>query len=178
MKSKEITLGGIMVALTVIILYGAAILPINKLAILTIASAVVPICIIRANVKTGILVFSASSIISLFFIPLNIWLLYTLVFGGFGIVKYYIEKLNKVSTEMILKFLYFNGIFILTAAAGKILLNVDLFKMSAEMISKYVSINSSGIILVLFWIIALGALYVIDYALTLIISFYLERIHK
>ena len=100
------------------------------------------------------------------------------MFGGFGIVKYYIEKLNKVSTEMILKFLYFNGIFILTAAAGKILLNVDLFKMSAEMLSKYVSINSSGIILVLFWIIALGALYVIDYALTLIISFYLERIHK
>ncbi len=39
MKSRDIAIGGILVALTIIVLYATSILPISTLAILTIASA-------------------------------------------------------------------------------------------------------------------------------------------
>ena len=56
MKAKELALGGIMVAVSTVILYLSAILPISTISILTVASAVIPICIIRADIKTSIFV--------------------------------------------------------------------------------------------------------------------------
>ena len=41
MKSGNITLGGILIALTIIILYSASILPVSTISVLTIASAIV-----------------------------------------------------------------------------------------------------------------------------------------
>ena len=67
MKSGNITLGGILIALTIIILYSASILPVSTISVLTIASAIVPVCIIRSDVKTAVMVYLASSIISVFF---------------------------------------------------------------------------------------------------------------
>lgn len=64
MKAKDISLGGILVSLTSIILYSASILPISTLTILTIASAIIPVCIIRSNVKTSIFVYISSSLIA------------------------------------------------------------------------------------------------------------------
>ena len=110
MKSGNITLGGILIALTIIILYSASILPVSTISVLTIASAIVPVCIIRSDVNTAVMVYLASSIISVFFIPLNIWLLYTLIFGGYGIVKYFIERLRKEKVFSInLLYLFFLG---------------------------------------------------------------------
>ena len=40
MKARDIALGGILVALTTIVLYATSILPISTLAILTIASSI------------------------------------------------------------------------------------------------------------------------------------------
>ena len=40
MKSGNITLGGILIALTIIILYSASILPVSTISVLTIASAI------------------------------------------------------------------------------------------------------------------------------------------
>ena len=54
MKAKDIALGGILVALTTVVLYSTSILPISTLAILTIASALIPVCIIRSNIKTKV----------------------------------------------------------------------------------------------------------------------------
>ena len=40
MKSRNITLGGVLIALTIIILYSASILPVSTISVLTIASAI------------------------------------------------------------------------------------------------------------------------------------------
>ena len=97
MKSRDIAIGGILVALTIIVLYATSILPISTLAILTIASAIIPICIIRSNVQTSIFVYISSSLIAFFLVPINISLLYFIFFGVYGIVKYFIERINKKS---------------------------------------------------------------------------------
>lgn len=178
MKSNNITLGGILIALTLVVLYSASILPISTISVLTIASAIVPVCIIRSNIKTAVLVYVASSIISLFFVPLNIWLLYTLIFGGYGIIKFMIEKLRRQNLEIILKFLYFSTIFILAIVLSKAILGIDVFMAAEKIISKYISVNGRILSGFLYWVIGTVVFYLYDYAMTLIISFYMERIHN
>ena len=106
MKARNIALGGVLVALTTIVLYLAAFLPISTLAILTIASSIIPICIIRSDVQTAIFVYIASSLIAFFLVPINISLLYFIFFGVFGIIKFFIERLRKEKLEILFKLLF------------------------------------------------------------------------
>ena len=53
MNARDMALGGVLVALTSIILYMTSVIPTSTLTILTIASALIPICIIRSNVKNS-----------------------------------------------------------------------------------------------------------------------------
>ncbi|MGL5085431.1 MAG: hypothetical protein ACRC68_06870, partial [Clostridium sp.] len=65
MKTKDLTLVGILTGLTLAILYSSAILPISTLSILTLASCLIPICIIRSSVKTGFVVYIASTVLGI-----------------------------------------------------------------------------------------------------------------
>ena len=80
LKAKDLALGGILTSLTVIILFINILIPINTFAILTISSCFVPIAIIRSNVRVGIFVYIASSIIGFFLVPLDIMIPYILYF--------------------------------------------------------------------------------------------------
>ncbi|MBU3103123.1 hypothetical protein [Clostridium gasigenes] len=162
MKAKDLTLGGILIALTLVILYSSSILPISTLTILTLASCLIPICIIRSSVKTGFLVYIGSTTLGFFIIPINIIVYYGLFFGVYGIIKYYIERLRKLYLEIILKLIIFNIIFIIsftvaTLFLGNVVINIPLW---------------------LLWLLAQPTFIVFDYALTLIIGYYLNRFHK
>lgn len=162
LKAKDITLGGILVALTVITLYLNLIIPINTFAILTISSCYVPIAIMRSNIKLGIFVYIASSIIGFLIIPLDIMIPFILYFGIFGLVKFYIEKLRNMPLEIILKLVFSNimlfiGYFIFTSFVGPIPSELPLW---------------------ILLIVAQVAFIIFDYALTLIITFYISKFHK
>ena len=162
MKAKDLTLGGILIALSLVILYSSSILPISTLSILTLASCLIPICIIRSCVKTGFLVYIGTTTLGFFIIPINIIVYYGLFFGVYGIIKYYIEKLQKLPLEIILKLIIFNIIFmiiltIIKLFLGNIVINIPLW---------------------LLWVLTQPVFLLFDYALTLIISYYLNRFHK
>lgn len=162
LKAKDITLGGILIALTVITLYLNLIIPINTFAILTISSCYVPIAIMRSNIKLGMFVYIASSVIGFLIIPLNIMIPFILYFGSFGLVKFYIEKLKNMPLEIILKLVFSNimlfiGYFIFTSFVGPIPSKFPL------------------------WILLIAAqiaFIIFDYALTLIITFYISKFHR
>lgn len=162
MKAKYIAENGILVALTLIILYSASILPISTLSVLTIASCLIPISIIRTSIKSTILVYIASSILSFFLVATNIALYYTLLFGIYGIIKYFIERIRKIPLEILLKLVSFN-----------ILLSIIYF-IAINFLGNFNAIFP----LYILWIMGQIAFLIYDYALTLIISFYLSRIHK
>lgn len=178
MKASEVTLGGILISITIIILYSTYVLPISTISVLTMASAIVPICIIKRNIKTALFVFVATSIISFFILPINIWLLYTLIFGGYGIIKYLIERMRKDILESILKFIYFNIIFFLGVILSKIVLGIDTLQVFRSIIESYININNNFIVIIMSWLIWQVVFFLFDYALTLIISFYIDRFHK
>lgn len=176
MKSKEIALGGIMVALTIIILYSTSLIPINTLTILTIASAIIPVCIIRSNIKTAIFVYIVSTTIAFFIVPINISVLYGIFFGVYGIIKFFAEK-NRSKFEVLYKIVFFNITFIIGFIIFKDILGIDIINGSGEIISRFISGDIKTISFILILIIANLAFLVLDYALTLIISFYMDKIH-
>lgn len=177
MKSKEITLGGIMVALTSIILYLTSLIPINTLTILTVASAIIPICIIRSDVKTAIFVYIASALIAFFIVPINISMLYAIFFGIYGIIKFFAER-NRSKFEALYKIGFFNIAFIVGFILFQNVLGINILKGVEEILSRFINGDIKLITFALFLIVANLAFLVFDYALTLIISFYMERIHK
>ncbi|MDO5517501.1 MAG: hypothetical protein Q4F66_08090 [Clostridium sp.] len=161
MKAKQIAESGILIALTLVVLYAASILPVSKLTVLTIASCFIPIAIIRTSLKNTILVYAASSILSLFLIPINTALAYVLFFGIYGLIKYYIEKARNLTIEICLKLISFN-----------ILLTVIYFTAKSVLVipSKFP-----------IWFIIIGAqgvFLIYDYALSLIINYFYDRFHK
>jgi hypothetical protein len=162
MKSRYIAESGLLVALTLVILFSTSILSISTLSILTVASCLIPISIIRTSIKNAILVYLASSILSFFLVTPNIAIYYTLFFGVYGIIKHIIEKFKKLPIEIILKLVSFNLLLGLTYLITKTFLGI-------------LSINISLWIL---WIAAQGVFLIYDYALTLAISFFLSRFHK
>lgn len=178
MKSRDIAIGGILVALTIIVLYATSILPISTLAILTIASAIIPICIIRSNVQTSIFVYISSSLIAFFLVPINISLLYFIFFGVYGIVKYFIERIRKENLEIILKLVFFNIVFVIGFIIMQNILGVNIIAGLEELISKLFNNSARIYSLIILWIIAQPVFIIYDYAMTMIITFYMERIHK
>ncbi|MGN0144468.1 MAG: hypothetical protein ACI398_05750 [Clostridium sp.] len=161
MKSSNIAQSGIIIALSLAILYSTSLLPISTLSILTLASCLIPISIIRTSLKNTILIYLSVSILSFFLVPINIAVLYTLFFGVYGIIKFFIEKLHNLIPEILLKLAAFNILLFSIYMIFKLFLG---FK-----------INFS----ILFFIIAAQIIFLIyDYALTIVISYFYHRINK
>ncbi|MBU5455185.1 hypothetical protein [Caproiciproducens sp. MSJ-32] len=162
MKAKELTLNAILIALTIIILFLNNIMPISTFTFLTIASLLIPIAIIRASVMSAFLVYISSSILGFLLLPKNIVILYFIFFGIYGIIKYYLEKINKYYLELILKLIFFN-----------IILFISFF-----FLSQFINVNQNKMPQYLLFLIAQAAFLIYDYALTVLISWYLSQIHK
>jgi len=162
MKVREITLSAILIALTNIILYLNSLVPISTLSILTLASFLIPIALIRGSIRSALFVYIASSTIGLFILPINIVLLYISFFGIYGIVKFFIEKLNKLYLEIILKIIFFNVILFISLFIFKSFVKIEIIKLPIWLL----------------FIISQPIFLIFDYALTLLISFYMQRIHN
>lgn len=178
MKAKDIALGGILVALTTMVLYSTSILPISTLVILTIASSLIPVCIIKSNIKTSIFVYISSSLIAFFLVKINIAFLYFIFFGVYGIIKYFIERIRKEKIEIVLKLIIFNTAFIIGFIIMQNILGINLISGLEVLISRFFDISSKTIASIILWIVAQPIFLIYDYAMTMIITFYMERIHK
>ena len=109
MKSAYLARGGILTAITTILIYISSIAPTNKLSILALASVIIPIAVITTNLKNALLVYGASSILSIVLLGLKITIVFYIIFFGiYGLLKYYIEKLKSIPKELILKLIVFN----------------------------------------------------------------------
>ncbi|WP_373897679.1 hypothetical protein ACER0A_011505 [Haloimpatiens sp. FM7315] len=108
-KASSVAKGGLFTGLSIIFLYLSSIIPTNTLFFLCAAALVIPICLNATDVKYSILVYLASSLIGFSFLGFrNIIIYYTLFFGIYGIVKFFIEKLKNMPIEIILKLVFFN----------------------------------------------------------------------
>ena len=165
--SRKVAFGGILTALCVVLIYLATYLPTGKLGLYALASVTIAIAVIELDVKFGTVVYTASSIL-IFLLTgnINTLLIFTLFFGSYPLLKYYIEKQRSAVVEMLLKF----GVFNLLAVAGyflfKLLLGVSPINLSN--LSLLISIS-------LLFAIQIGFL-IYDYILSRLISYYINKI--
>ncbi|PJI07707.1 MULTISPECIES: hypothetical protein [Clostridium] len=116
-KTQSLTRGSIYTAICVILIYLSTIIPASKLSFLAAAALVIPLSILTIGIRNSLMVYAASSVLSILLLGFreNV-LIYIILFGNFGFVKLYIEKLRKLPVEIFLKLIYFNvDIFIIYA---------------------------------------------------------------
>lgn len=171
MSTKQLVSGSILTALTIIILYLTLLIPTNTLTLLTLASITVPIALIRENVKTSFMVYITSSLLGVILLPLNISLLYILFFGCYGIIKYFIEKLDRIPLEWLLKFIFFNIMFTLAYFLFDNLITPGAFTGLINLIHKLLPSLQLSPTVIIFTLAQIGFI-IFDYAFTLLIDFY------
>jgi hypothetical protein len=162
---KKITLSGLLLALTVIILFFAGVVPINKLALYTLSSFLVAVIVIEFGKKSAWIFYIASCLLSLI-LPMDkiVVIPYVIFFGTYGILKAYIEKIRKIIIEYILKLLYFN-----------LCLYVGVAFLEKLFTGKLNNIKLP------WWLIIIGveiAFIIYDYIYTLFIQYYNEKLKR
>lgn len=86
--SKQITLGGMVAAITVLCLYAAAMLPVGRLLPLYLASLAIIVLSGEGAYVPAVICFLASAAIAFFILPdKQPALLYALLFGHYGIIR-------------------------------------------------------------------------------------------
>ncbi len=111
MKTRDLTIGGILVALSMLCFYAIYLLPTNTLTFFTLTAFMPPVAYLMTSLQASIAVYIATSILSFILFGPHIAIFYILFFGNYGIVKSFIEGINKGFLEFILKLVYFNVIF-------------------------------------------------------------------
>lgn len=162
-KTFIIALGGICLALAVILMFGATFVPGVELTLFALSSLLTIVMIIETGVGGGLLVYAGACILGFLLIPGKVAIVpYVFFFGYYGIVKYYIEKIKSGVVQISLKLFFF---------AALMCLGILLFK----------SILAEGIHLPDYptaVLIAGGTIFLLlyDYILTFIINFYQRRL--
>ena len=95
----------------------------------------------------------------------------------FGIIKFLIERLRNGRVEMILKLIFFNISFFIGFIVMENILGLNIIAGLKEAIFKVFKISSKNIATNLLWLKAQPVFLIYDYAMTLIITFYMEKIH-
>jgi len=108
--AKKIAYGGILTALSLVILYLAFYLPTLRLTMYFFASIIPGIMLLEMGVSQAWILYGATSLLAFMLLGNSSGVIfYLFVFGLYPIVKYYVEKIKKISVEIVLKLLFFNG---------------------------------------------------------------------
>ncbi|CAH2211987.1 hypothetical protein [Tepidibacter aestuarii] len=157
--SKKISFLGMLLGINQIMLFFSSIVPGNRLFFLGIASLPVALVIIEFGLKSGILFYIGSALLSLIIILDKVYLIpYIFFFGIYGVVKYLIEKDRNIVFEYILK-----------------LISCNVLLMAGYFIFRHVIFINLRINVVAF-ILPQVIFLVYDYAYGLFISYYYNKI--
>ena len=128
-KTYKIALGGICLAFTVVFMFGASIAPGVELTLYAVSSLFIAVMIIETGIKGGIGLYVAAILLGLLLVPNKLGILpYAGLFGLYGILKFYIEKVKHPAGQVILKILFFAVILTIVLVGFKELLlgNIQL----------------------------------------------------
>lgn len=162
-KTKKLVFCGIFAALAALFLYGAGTLPTGRIALFCLASCLTAVTCVECGWKYALAGYAAASAVALIFIPNKLIVLpYALFLGYYPVLKLWVEQLRHMVKEWILKFVVFAAV---SAAA---VWAVQVFVQDAVLPFAPLLLAAVGA----------GVLAVFDFALSLFVQFYRERISK
>ncbi|OON92988.1 MAG: hypothetical protein ATN31_07200 [Candidatus Epulonipiscioides saccharophilum] len=183
MKTRDLTTGGVLVALAMILFYLANILTTSTITIFTLTLFIPIIAYLRCNLKTAIVVYLSSSFLGFALFSPILGVAY-FILGSYGIIKSFIESKDNLILETVLKLITFTimGIILLLIASPFMLpylsepifgiglaFPTDIYATSLVNVDdSTMGIFTTPVILVIFILIG----FVVDYALTLLVQTY------
>lgn len=148
--ARKITLSSMMIALCIIFLYLAGVVPSSKLFLLCFCSIFIAIIMQECGIKYAVSAFLASSLLGFLLMPNKFIMLPFIAFlGYYPIAKLYLERQNK-ALEYVIKLLIFNVALIIS-----------------YFIAKAFIVDIKTWLLVIFFVLAQGIFLVYDYVLSM-----------
>jgi len=173
--SKKIAYGGLSTALILVTLSVSYISPTADLALFTLSSLFIAMVVIEVDFKTGFMAYCASGLLVTAFFGIYFSIPFFVLFGVFPLIKGLLErKLNKPLAYL------FKGLYFC------ILLIVAFFIFKEETTAVFTKVNqflpidffTKNQIIWPYLFITLVVLFIYDYAISLLIEFYQQRIKK
>lgn len=131
-KSYEIALGGVIAALSVVMLVLATLLPVADMVFPAAAGVLLIAAVFELGQGGALLIFAAVSVLSLLLpVDKTAALYYILFFGHYPIVKTYLERIPNRVLRWTAKFLLFN-----LCAGAALLLAVYLFQTPVQLFKR------------------------------------------
>ena len=107
-KTFKIALGGICLALTLVFMFAGSFVPGIELTLFAIASVFTAVMIIEAGVSGAVIFYLAAVLLGFVLIPNKLGIIpYAFLFGYYGILKFYIEKLRSGPLQLTAKAVFF-----------------------------------------------------------------------
>ena len=161
-SASRVALGGVFAALSLLLLYLAAMMPSGRMGMVAVAGLVPAAAVVSGGLACGFLCYGAAGILGLLLLPdKGCALLYVILFGLYPLVKYAIEHLRKLVPELLLKLVFFN-----------LVLSVLLFGFSALLFPLLPAVLQSTLPLYL----AGNVVFLIyDYGFSKLITYYAQR---
>ena len=168
--TKRIAFSAIAMALTVVCLFGASTIPTAKISLLAIATVFGAVTVYEYGPKYGFIHYIGVSILSLLLAPKKSTVLIYIVFlGYYPLVKLYIEQIDKVVKEWVIKIIFFNVFLVIAYTIFKMFL-IPIFNTTIVVfILKYLALIIIGLELVF---------VIYDVVLSYLIAYYKKFISK
>ena len=164
-SASRVATGGVFAALSLLLLYGATLLPSGRIGMVAVAGLVPAAAVISGGVGAGFLCYGATALLGLLLLPdKGCALLYALFFGLFPMVKYAVERLRKLPVELMLKLAFFNLILVIFLFVFSTL----LFPLLPELMRTPLPLFGIGNVVFLIY----------DYGFSKLITYYASRIRK
>lgn len=164
-RAGRVALPAVLAALSLIFLYGSALLPTGRMGLVAVAGLFPAAAVISGGVGAGAFCYAGTAILGLLLLPdKGNALLYLLFFGLYPLVKFGIERLRKLPVELLLKLVFLNA-----------MLTVFWFGLRTVFLSALPLPTETS------WLVYLAgnAVFLIyDFGFTKLIAFYIQRVDK
>ncbi len=162
-RTRKLTVTALMLAVAVVLLYIAALLPSGRLAVSAAAGLGVAACVIEGGIPWGLACWVGASFLGILLAPDKSGaIVFALFFGIYPVMKSLLERLKRRPVEWIGKFAFFNLTLSLCLLAWRLGL------LQEALLDKWAV-----------WILYLAgnaAFLVYDIAFSRLIAFYIQRI--
>ena len=158
-------MGGVLAALSLLLLYLAALMPSGRIGMVAVAGLVPAAGVVSGGLATGFLSYGAAGLLGLFLLPdKGCALLYVIFFGLYPMVKSAVERLRKLPLELLLKLAFFNVVLAVLFFGFSAL----LFPLLPELLQDPLPLFLAG-----------NAIFLVyDYGFSKLITYYASRIRK
>lgn len=163
--ASRVALGGVLAALSLLLLWIAALMPSGRMGMVAVAGLVPAAGVISGGLSTGFLCYGAAGLLGLLILPdKGCALLYAAFFGVYPMVKSAIERLRKLPLELLCKLVFFN-----------VVLCVFLFGFSELLLPVLPAVLDRPLPI---FLAGNGAFLLYDYGFSKLITLYAARIRR